>query len=423
MTKKQILSYLRTAIVTMLIMTALIVGVVIDTKNKAKIIPTQTTVEEYQKQQIIYLIDKYQYEARTTNSYILSMKLGLLYETIQEYEQAETEYRKAIAKAPYRVFEPIFMLSELYIKTGNPEKAAELIDNLKEYPDKKLIKQKANIYKMIADEYLQQEKYQKAILSYKNSLFYIRKIKVKDERSIIELKNNLSKAYIGLSNLYLKEGKYQRALNNALEGTEITETKLLINYIATISKDKNPQFALSYYDKLFKVDKNMINYEDYGDCIGKIIDISIKANDTYQEKIYREKLRMLDNFITRSIIKKSDVSINFTSYKYKKQKFNLGEDLSVTYTIVNNQLYPLNRLYMMVKVYSNGELKKEISNQVINKTNILQGGGRSTPHKMFLYIPYKEPFVTTSTIKIDVYLTKHNKIKPILVETVLIPKM
>lgn len=424
MNRRKILSYIRTAIITVILMMLFTIGIVIDTKNKAKVLPSKTTVQEYQKQQVIYLIDKYKYEAKTNNSsYMLCMKLGLLYESIENYELAEVEYKNAMAKAPYRTFEPIFMLSELYVKVGEPDKAIELVDNIKDYPDKKLIKQKAQMYKKIAEKYLEQEKYENAIITYKNSLFYIKKVHLKNNKPVTEINKGLTKAYIGLSNIYLQQGKYKRALNKAIEGEELTKSIELLNYIATIAKDKNPDFALIAYDKLFKLDKNLINYEDYSDCIEKVMNMATKANDSYSEKRYREKLKRLDNFITRSIIKKSDVTVNFISYKYKKQSMNMGEDITVSYSITNNQIYPLNRLYILIKVYSDGELKKQASNKIVGKTNILESGGRSSTHKMHLHIPHKEAYTTTATVKIDVYLTKHDKIKPILIDSVLIPKM
>ncbi len=423
MNKGKIVSYIRTAFITLIIMLISVLGVVIDARNKARIIPVNKTYKEYEKEQIIYLIDKYKYEAKTNDSYMLCIKLGLLYENIQEYDLAEVQYKKAIARAPYRVFEPIFMLCELYVKRGEPDKAIQLIDNVKDYPDNKLIKEKAILYKKIAEEYLKQKSYEKAIRTYKNSIFYIKKIELANDKPITQINKGLTQAYIGLSNLYMEQGKYNRALNTAIAGEKLTKSPLLLNHIATIAKDKNPEIAITAFDRLFKLDKNLINYENYASCIEKLMVMAMYSGDFYKEKRYKERLHILENFIDRSIMKKNDVIINFKNSKYKKFPLNMGEEVIVTYSISNNQVTTLNRLYMVIKVYSNGELKKEMSNKIIERTNVLKAGGRSSLHKLYINIPYKEAFVTTDSVKIDIYLTKHEKINPIFVESILIPKI
>ena len=81
--------------------------------------------------------------------YAVCLNVGNLYETVQDYHNAEYAYRLAVSKAKRGMYTPYYKLATVLISQGKYDEAEELIASVADEKNKDLINFKTKAYKDI----------------------------------------------------------------------------------------------------------------------------------------------------------------------------------------------------------------------------------------------------------------------------------
>ena len=155
---KEVKEYTNTFVITFVVVAAIVAVIMGITwlmipsaiKNP-KIITSADKLDYYL---IDFLIEKNQYLlAKYPKNYGYNIRLGTLYAIRKDYINAEKEFSTAVKKSPYMDYKARYKLSTLYIKMNKLEEAQKLMDEITDKPDKKLIRNKGNIYKELFIDY------------------------------------------------------------------------------------------------------------------------------------------------------------------------------------------------------------------------------------------------------------------------------
>ena len=419
MNKRELLSYLQTFFITLLIVTLVIVMTVWVTKNNSEKIPTPSEIKEQKDAQIHILIEQYKYHEKLQNkNYIINIKPGLLYETQGELKQAENEYKKSLNKVPYGIYEPHFMLADLYSKQNKFNNALALIDNIKEYPDASLINSKAMFYSKIANRLYEEKLYNESIRQYLNSLYYQEKTTTKKT----DVLNELPKVYLALADKYIAEKKLAKAMLALEEGIRITSSPELMYKLAAIGMNEDPETSLELLEEVARIDPTIIDYNLYKQVLTNLIKKSEKSRDYLLAKSYYQKYKLVSKFAENNIIAPDDFKLEVLNSKYHSYPLKLREYIDFSFVIRNNSPTDATKLYAQIKIFNNNELIQVAEKRIATPYNILRKG-RTTPEiKIKTRFIDKDNFIVTPDVKVVIAIKRNERLKRTPLGEFLIPK-
>ena len=80
------------------------------------------------------------------------------------------------------------------------------MDEITDKPDKKLIRNKGNIYKNIGDKYFQQKYYPVAASKYEKAIFYLKKC---DKKGLKDAQIALYNCYESMADIFVEKGQIE----------------------------------------------------------------------------------------------------------------------------------------------------------------------------------------------------------------------
>lgn len=411
---KESISYIKTFFITVLLITIVISAIVVMTKKHAENPPSQFEIESVKTTKIITAIDEYQFKEKfNKNNYRINLRLGLIYESLGKFDEAESEYQKAINKAPSKQLEPTLFLIELYIKENKLDNAQKLIDQIKESPKKSIIKAKSSKYKKLADAYLKNGQYQQAITQYKNSLYYLRKIRASNK----SIEENLAKSYIGISNDYLKKSEYQKAVDVLKEGLDDVDSGIIKNHLALLYSETEPQTSLKWFESALYNTPSFINYDEYKNVLNALVKDAENEKNAEKTKAYNDKLSRLNKFIENSIINEGDFDIIDVKASFKKYPIINDCCLNLSFRVKNNSKNTVHVLLSEIKIYNDTRLIKTIKQRIISPSSPIGEGKLTKPVNIkvnYLCSPNNE------NLNIKIYIKKIPKIKSTLLAEIIL---
>lgn len=419
MSKRELLSYIKTFFLTLAVITVTIVGIVLVTKDNSEKVPSPFELKEYKENQIELLIEKYKYEERLHNkNYAINVQLGLIYESIAKLKEAEAEYKKAIEKAPYGNFEPTFLLADLYTKKRQFNKALDLVDNIKEYPNPSLISSKAIFYSKIAERLYEKHRYAESIRQYLNSYYY----QEKNNYYKTNVLKEIPKSYAGLANQYAQNGKLDKASRTLEEGIRLTKSPELMYQLGIININTNPEKSLELFEHVALENPTIINYDTYKHLLMILIRKSENNSDELMLKSYIQKLKIVTWFEENNIIQPDDFELEVVSMKYHKYPLNLEESAEVGFVIRNNTSYDVSKLYAQIKMYNNNKLIKKVEKRVATTAKVIKRGRNSDLVHVKVRFLDGDDFIITKDVKVVISIKRNERLQRTFLGEILIPK-
>ncbi len=419
MSKRELASYFRTFFMTLLLITLAVAIIAWVTKNNAEKIPTPEKIKEFKESQIEILIEKYKYQEKiNTKNYIINVKLGLIFESQGKFKEAEKEYKKAIDKAPYMIFEPTFLLADLYTKERKFNEALYLINNIKEYADPSLITSKAVFYSKIADQLYKNKLYEESIRQYLNSLYYEEKTTYKKTNVI----NELPKAYSALADEYIKAGKIPKAMFILAEGIRVTDSPDLMYRLGVIGQNADPENSLQLFEEVARIDPTIINYDVYKQVLLKLINKPETVADPTLTKFYTQKLKLITRFAENNIIYPNDFQLEVLSKSCHTDPFKIRSVGDFEFAIRNNSSTDVSKLYVQIKIYNNYKQMQTIERRIATPSSPLRKGRSTEKIRMKVAFFNKDEFITSPDIKVVVSVKRNERLKRTLIGEFLIPK-
>lgn len=417
MSKKEVFEYLKTFFLTLIFITVVTLLLTIMAKENATEKPLKKSITEYKFEQTNLLIEQYKYEEKASPfNYVINIELGLLYESLAKLNEAEQEYQKAIKKSPYGIFEPKFLLAELYIKERRFTEALELIGNINEYPNQSLIASKAIFYEKIAKAMYEEHQYANAVKEYKNSFYYRNKTLSK----LDNIEKDVTAAFIARADE--QKDDIDRALITIEDGLELVDSPELLYKLALLNQDIDPQKSLEIYSKLQKTNPSVIDYDTYFNFLDKLKSQAQTQGDEIKAQLYEGKIKKLQRFVDYNITYPDDFEIKITKTKYHQSKFGIDNYIEFEFEVQNKAYKEISKLFTYIEIYNNNKLIDKYEKRIIQKENPLKIGRKTDPINIKVKFTPKNDFIQTKDVTILIFLTKNKKVDNTFMTEILIPK-
>lgn len=406
------LEYLKTVGITLLVaflLVCVLLGVIQFSVYRSYTNPTTTedqddpnTVDYYL---IGVLIDKNKYlENQNPKNHRINLKLGMLYEIKMDYTNAEMEYKKSIAKAPYNDFVPTYKLACMYIKFNKLDEAEALTNSYPESPNKKIIKMKEDIYKKLADKYYNIGDYETAAEKYEKAMTYENVIKNKKETTY--LKQSLASAYVYLSEQYLKNFQEDYAVEYMERANSILDEPILKYKLALLIMASDPNRAYNYLDEVFSKEPSIINYDKYYNFLTQMSDEAVEGGNSAQAELYNYKIKKLKEYQQNNILSVNDLQIESAFGKMQLNYWKTKYKISLEFQLRNTANYNMNSIYLDVVFKDGKEVIGNYYKQIITPSNTLDAWTETPPIVIDITKEKTGRDASPKEVTVDIYAAK-----------------
>lgn len=405
---KEVKEYTNTFVITFVVVAAIVAVIMgitwlmIPSAIKNPKIITSTDKLDYYL--IDFLIEKNQYLlAKYPKNYGYNIRLGTLYAIRKDYTNAEKEFLTAVEKSPYMDYKARYKLSALYIKMNKLEEAQKLMDEITDKPDKKLIRNKGNIYKNIGDKYFQQEYYPVAASKYEKAIFYLKRC---DKKGLKDAQIALSNCYESMADVFVEKGQIEEG-TFYLEKADKLNDKPEINYkLALLYIETNPNKSYELLEYVRKKAPEMLDYYMYYDLLMKISESSEELGDTAGKDLYALKARRFQNYVSENIIYKNDILLHLSEIdvSFDKKTNNLMVELKIQ--LRNNSPFNIKNLTAELKFKEKDALVKTFDKEIFAYENIFPMGQQTAIIKLNTELNKKNLNPKEDTLNVDFYLYK-----------------
>lgn len=347
--------------------------------------------------------------------YAVCYHVGELYETAGDYKDAQIAYELALQKAKPGNFKPYYKLICTLVAQEKFNDANSILNKVKDFNNKNLIKFKTRSYLTIGDKYYSIGKFLSAAKTYEKAFFYYNKFSKKD--SIIEnsIKNRIINSYIQVGDIMVKYGKNSDAIRFLKKAETYSPNDFQIRYkLAIILADLDPEKSINYFEKLISERPQDIDYGTYNNALMKAANIADLDNRHTKAKYYRYKTHSIDMFLKRKVIYRNDIEVSLKKFIVKKVLFTYPLKATYNFTnISNNDIVNLQGDFILT---INDKAVETITTAIADKSNPLLSNN-ITPNEV--NIKFKRKIYTKKELenyKIKIYLYKDDKFKTLVGE-------
>lgn len=257
-----------------------------------------------------------------SKSYTVCMHAGDLYETVEDYKNAQIAFELAVEKAKPGNFKPYYKLVCTLISQEKFAEAQAILKNTKDYQDKNLIKFKTRSYIVMGDKYYSIGKFLSAAKSYEKADFYYNKFSKKDSHITNSIKSRIINSYLEVADIMVKTKLNSDAVRYLNKALKYDPNNNKIKYkLAIIYSDLDPEKSVEILEELLKICPQDIDYNVYGTALMKSANIADLDNRPTKAKYYRYKIHSIDLFLNRKVIYKNDIATGIISFPIKKVFF------------------------------------------------------------------------------------------------------
>ena len=353
-------------------------------------------------------------------SYTMCMHIGELYETAEDYRNAQIAYEFAILKAKKGFYKPYLKLVTVLVAQENFEDAESLLENLTDHTDKNLIKIKTRSYIIMGDKYYSIGKFLSAAKSYEQAGFYYNKFIKKDKVVDKAIKTRIVNAYIQAADIMVKSGMNSEAARFLKKAETYENDNYTLKYkLAIILSESDPEKSVDYFEPLLEKMPQDIDYEVYNSALVKAANIADLDNRPTVAKRYRYKIHSIDMFIKRKVVYKNDIETEIQAFSANKILFKYP--LKAIYSfknVSNSDILNLQGDFVLCK---KGNPVETITEVIANKNKPMLIS-ENTPNEVT--VKFKKNIFTRKELEdytIKIYLYKDDKYKTLVFETT-IPK-
>ena len=354
-----------------------------------------------------------------TKKYSICLQVGNLYETIDDFKNAEFAYRLAIQKAKPGVYAPYYKLACALISQEKFDEAETVLKSVKDIQSKKLIKFKTRSYIVMGDKYYSIGKFLSSAKSYEKARFYYDKFAKKDPVVDNEINIRLVNAYVETADIMVKSGYNSDAVRFLKKAEKYAPDNLLIKYkLAIIYSDLDPIKSVEYFEPLLEKIPQKIDYGTYGKALMKAANIADIEGKPTQAKYYRYKIHSVDIFVNQKVIYPNDVEIILDSFIIRKPFFKYS--LKAKYRFRNVSNADIIKMSAVFNLRQNDKVLETITKPAANKDVPLFSNGGETQE---IEVNFGKNIFTKRELEqyvIDIYVYKDDRYKT-LVGTMKVP--
>lgn len=419
-TRTQILmEYVRTVLFSILISVIITSSLAIHTRNEIirDVFAQEKTKSVLDKKVAEQIISQNNYiKDLQSKNYGVCIHVGELYQTAGDLKDAEIAFRYAKQKSPKSIYKAHLKLAEVLIAQSKFSEAEELIESIKDIPNKNLIKFKTRAYITMGDKYYSLGKPLSAAKNYEKANFYYNKFSKKDKVIVESIKTRIINSYIQTADIMVKSGLNSDGLRFLKKAEEYDKENFETKYkLAIVLTDLNPEKSIKYLDELLETAPQNIDYSIYGRALMNAAHIADLDNRPTKAKYYRYKIHSIDMFVNRKVVYKNDIDTQLRTFTIKKNFFIYP--LKATYeflNISNSDVINLNADFVLTQ---HDKPIETVTKTVANKNKPLLC---SNYEPNVVDISFKKKIFTQKeleTYTVKIYLYKDEKFKTLSCET------
>ncbi|MCQ2753977.1 MAG: hypothetical protein MJ231_02895, partial [bacterium] len=179
--------------------------------------------------------------------YDLCIKVGDLYMTVNDYQNAEVAYNAANLKDKPEMYTADYKLICALVSQEKFDKAELILNDVKDKNEKKLLKFKSRSYMVIGDKYYSLGKFISAAKNYEKSAFYYNKFAKKDKKIVESIENRIANSYIHSADIMVNSGRNSDAVRFLKKAEKLAPNNLTTKYrLGIILSDYEPEESLNY---------------------------------------------------------------------------------------------------------------------------------------------------------------------------------
>ena len=418
MDKKEVLSYIKVVLWTMLTALVLIFVLLGVAQNQ---VYSEKDAEKMQNNTIDYyligvLIEKNKYlEQKFPNDYKINFKLGILYNISKDYNNSEKQFKIAILKAPYDEYTPTYRLALLYIQLNRLDEAQALMDEIEEKPDALLITYKGNVYNKIGNKLYDMGNYEDSIPKYEKALFYLKIIKSDQLDSI---KNSLISAYIYLAENQIQKMQIEDAIASLQDAKAIINAPIIRYKLALLLMQSNPTLSYQYFEQVFNEEPNIINYDVYYKFLYILATEAELNGNIAQSDLYQHKIKLLKEYYQRNILSIDDVEIENPKGKIKLNTWKNKYNINLEFKLKNKSHSKINSLYLKIIFKDKTKVLDTYLKQIADDKSSIKTGEYSPIINIKMITTKLNTDKFPKEIYADIYASKTENSNKILLQTV-----
>lgn len=346
--------------------------------------------------------------------YKINVELARIYMRLNYYVLAENEYKEAIEKEKNKSF-LYFELAQCYLIQKKYDEATILIENLQFKNTSSLINNKIKFYIELMNAYYHNEEYYKSYKIYNKIRKYY-----PDTKSIPKLINKMYyKIGLMLVDEYVISGKTEEAFDLLNELAQINDSNIIDYKLGLLYFEQDPKKALEYFEKVYKSDYSIINFDLYKRLLENLQMDAYYRNDTVEMELYKLKLNRLDFNLNTKYIQDDDFTINILKSKtYRIYPLKIA---LIDFEIRNNTNLNYNNLMVTLSYETNDEIKKTTTFKLLNSKNqpikANETSKKITLNEVY-FIDSEKEYEEYNEHKIKIYLNKNKKIEKTLIGTI-----
>jgi tetratricopeptide (TPR) repeat protein len=351
-----------------------------------------------------------------TKSYAVCLNVGDIYEAAGDYKNAQIAYELAVEKSKPSTYLAYYKLVCVLVEQEKFDKVYELLDNLKDYNNKKIIKFKTRAYLVIGDKFYSIGKFLSAGKNYENAEFYYSKFVKKDsvvENSII---NRIVNSYIQAGDIMVKSGLNTDAVRFLKKAEKYAPEDLKIKYkLAIVLSDSDPERAVEYLEPLLDKIPQEIDCSVYNNALAKSANIADFDNRPTKAKYYRYKIHSIDMFVNRKVVYKNDIETRLKNSSIKKTIFSYPVKAEYIFTNVSNA--DIVNLFAEFVLLNDDKPVETITTSVSSKEKPLYSNGYNSAD---ILIKFRKIILSKKELEnysIKIYLYKDEQYKTLVAET------
>ncbi len=345
--------------------------------------------------------------------YAICMQVARLYESIQDYPNAEFAYRIAVNKSNSESYSAHQGLASMLITQEKFQEANEFLDSIKDIQNKNLIKFKTRAYITMGDKYYSIGKYLSAAKNYEKANYYYSKFAKKDNIIDKEIKTRIIKSYIQTADVMVNNGRNSDAIRFLKHAEKYDFNNFEIKYkLAIIYSDLDPEKSVKYFETLLQKSPQHIDYGVFNKALLKSANIADIRGDKTLSKYYRYKIHSVDIFIDRKVVYSNDIDVILQTLKIKK--IFLKYRIKARYKFCNQSNTNIKRLTADFILRQNNKNVEKYTKEIVTSNKPLTANGGETKE---IEVKFGKHIFTKKELNqyyIDIYLYKDEKYKTLV---------
>lgn len=369
---------------------------------------TKQSMDRKLAQQIIQSADLIKDLPSRTSS--VCMHIGELYETVDDYANAQLAYEFAVKKAAADTYTPSYKLICILSAQNKLDEAEKILKSTKDKTTKKLIKFKTRSYIVIGDKYYSNGKFLSAAKNYEKAYFYYNRFSKNDSVVNESIKFRIVNSYVEVADIMVKSGLNTDAVRFLKKAEKYAPNDYKIRYkLAIVLSDLDPEESVKYLKPLLQERPQDIDYSVYANAYLKAANIADLDGRPTQAKNYRYKVHSTDLFINKKVVYKNDIETTMLKFTTKKKLFTYS--LSAVYSFLNVSNNDIPFLTADFVLSSNGKALESITIPVATKDSLLYP---YADQPNVLDVKFKKNIFTRKELEnytVEIYLYKDKKYK------------